>query len=61
LEGLGPVIDLAPVNLDVAAVPGAGNLVGNPLCAIAGLLDGPGQPAGRPCPLPNLLLIGPGL
>jgi len=41
LDLLGLVIDLAPVNLDITAVPGAGNLLGNLLCAVAGLLDGP--------------------
>lgn len=29
LDPLGLVIDLAPINLDVTAVPGAGNLLGN--------------------------------
>jgi hypothetical protein len=28
----------------VNAVPGAGNLLGNLLCAITGLLDSPGNP-----------------
>ena len=47
LDLLGLVIDLAPINLDITAVPGAGNLLGNLLCAVAGLLDGPREPAGR--------------
>jgi hypothetical protein len=42
LDLLGLVVDLAPVNLDITAVPGPGNLLGNLLCAVAGLLDGPG-------------------
>jgi hypothetical protein len=29
------------VHLNITAVPGAGNLLGNLLCAVAGLLDGP--------------------
>lgn len=41
LDLLGLVIDLDQVTLDVHAVPGAGNLLGNLLCAVAGLLDGP--------------------
>ena len=32
LDLLGLVVDLAPVNLDVTAVPGAGNLLGSLLC-----------------------------
>jgi hypothetical protein len=33
------VVNIAPIHIDVTAVPGAGNLLGNLLCAIAGLLD----------------------
>ena len=33
-------VDLDEVNLAITAVPGAGNLLGNLLCAVAGLLDG---------------------
>jgi hypothetical protein len=40
LDLLGLVIDLDQVDLDITAVPGAGNLLGNLLCAVAGLLDG---------------------
>ena len=40
LDVLGLVVDLNQVNLDITAVPGAGNLLGNLLCAVAGLLDG---------------------
>jgi hypothetical protein len=39
LDLLGLVVDLSPVSLDVTAIPGAGNLLGNLLCAVAGLLD----------------------
>jgi hypothetical protein len=42
LDVLGLVVDLSDVQLDITAVPGAGNLLGNLLCAVAGLLDGPG-------------------
>jgi hypothetical protein len=39
LDLLGLVVDLAPIHLDITAVSGAGNLLGNLLCAVAGLLD----------------------
>jgi hypothetical protein len=42
LDLLGLVVDLAPVHLDVTGLTGDGKLVGNLLCAITGLLDGPG-------------------
>jgi hypothetical protein len=41
LNLLGLVVHLDLVHLNITAVPGAGNLLGNLLCAIAGLLDGP--------------------
>ena len=41
LDLLGLVVDLDEIHLDIHAVPGAGNLLGNLLCAVAGLLDGP--------------------
>ena len=40
LDLLGLVVDLDVVNLDIVAEPGAGNLLGNLLCAVAGLFDG---------------------
>lgn len=40
LNVLGLEIHLKRVVLDIVAVPGAGNLLGNLLCAVAGLLDG---------------------
>jgi len=43
LDLLGLVIDLNQVVLDITAESGAGNLLGNLLCAITGLLD-PGTP-----------------
>jgi len=48
LDLLGLVVHLDQVNLDITAVSGAGNLLGNLLCAITGLLDGPS-------PLTNVL------
>lgn len=39
LDLLGLVVDLNQVVLDITAVPGPGNLLGNLLCAVAGLLD----------------------
>ena len=39
LDLLGLVIDLNQVVLNITAQPGAGNLLGNLLCAITGLLD----------------------
>lgn len=40
LDILGLQVSLDRVVLDIVAVPGAGNLLGNLLCAVAGLLDG---------------------
>ena len=40
LDILGLVVDLNQVVLDVVAQTGAGNLLGNLLCALLGLLDG---------------------
>lgn len=37
---LGLVVHLDRVHLNITAVPGPGNLVGNLICAIVGLLDG---------------------
>jgi hypothetical protein len=42
LDLLGLVVHLDRVVLDITAVSGAGNLLGNLLCAVAGLLDPPG-------------------
>jgi len=39
LDLLGLTVDLSQIVLDINAVPGAGNLLGNLLCAVAGLLD----------------------
>ncbi|WP_433218197.1 hypothetical protein ACQP00_11805 [Dactylosporangium sp. CS-047395] len=42
LDLLGLVVHLDRVHLNITAVPGAGNLLGNLICGIAGLLDGVG-------------------
>jgi hypothetical protein len=42
LNLLGLQVDLSRVVLDITAQAGAGNLLGNLLCAVAGLLDNPG-------------------
>lgn len=60
LDLLGLVVDLAPVNLNITAVPGAGNLLGNLLCAVAGLLDN-GGPVQGISGLLNRILTGLGL
>jgi hypothetical protein len=48
LDLLGLVVNLSAVELDVTAESGPGNLLGNLLCAVAGLLDqgGDGGPNG---------------
>ena len=40
LNILGLEVDLAPIVLDIDAIPGGGNLLGNLLCAVVGLFDG---------------------
>ena len=42
LDVLGLQVDLSAVVLDVSAAPGSGNLLGNLLCNVTGLLDSPG-------------------
>ncbi|WP_079508699.1 hypothetical protein [Mesobacillus jeotgali] len=42
LDLLGLQLDLSQIVLDLTAVPGPGNLLGNLLCAVTGLLDGNG-------------------
>jgi len=46
LELLGLVVDLNAIHLQITAVSGPGNLLGNLLCAVAGLLDGGGPLSG---------------
>jgi hypothetical protein len=41
LDLLGLQVNLSRVVLDIRAVPGAGNLLGNLLCAVTGLLNNP--------------------
>lgn len=60
LDLLGLVIELNRVELDITAVSGPGNLLGNLLCAIAGLLDRTGPLTGIAALL-NRLLTGLGL
>jgi hypothetical protein len=55
LNLLGLQVHLNQVVLNITAVPGAGNLLGNLLCAIAGLLDGPNPLGGLAALLNNLL------
>jgi hypothetical protein len=54
LDVLGLVIHLDKVVLNITAVPGAGALLGNLLCAVVGLLDGTGL-SGLNAILTNLL------
>lgn len=61
LDVLGLQVDLSQIVLDITAVPGAGNLLGNLLCAVAGLFDGPGNPVNAITNLLNRLLDGLGL
>jgi hypothetical protein len=55
LDLLGLVVDLNQVELDITAEQGPGNLLGNLLCAVAGLLDGP-SPLGAIAGLLNRIL-----
>ena len=41
LDLFGLQVDLSRIILDITAESGAGNLLGNLLCAVAGLLDNP--------------------
>ncbi len=53
LDVLGLEVDLSQIILDIDAVPGPGNLLGNLLCAVVGLLDG-GPLAGLTALLRNI-------
>jgi len=55
LDLLGLVVDLNQVHLTITAEPGPGNLLGNLLCAVAGLLDNNGPLQGVTALLNNLL------
>lgn len=60
LDLLGLVVDLQEVDLLVTAVPGEGNLLGNLLCSVAGLLDpGPGGTPALAALLNSLLGLTP--
>ena len=56
LNLLGLVVHLDTVHLNITAEQGPGNLLGNLLCAIAGLLDGPGNPLSAIVSLLNRIL-----
>ena len=45
LNVLGLRVQLNQVDLDITGVTGPGNLLGNLLCGVAGLLDAPSLPA----------------
>ena len=60
VDAWGPVIDLAPVNLDVTAVPGAGGSLRSLLGAVTQLVDN-GGPLQSIAALLNVLLTGLGL
>lgn len=55
LDLLGLVVDLNTVVLDITAQAGAGNLLGNLLCAVVGLLDGTGGVTGALADVAGLL------
>jgi hypothetical protein len=57
LNLLGLVVHLDTVHLNITAVPGAGNLLGNLLCAVAGLLNGGGLLTGLSDLLNQILAI----
>jgi hypothetical protein len=61
LNLLGLTVHLNTVVLDITAVPGPGNLLGNLLCALAGLLDGASLPLGQITALLNQILALLGL
>jgi hypothetical protein len=56
LDLLGLVVHLDRVHLNITAESGPGNLLGNLLCAVAGLLDGPGLNLGTLSGLLNSIL-----
>jgi hypothetical protein len=61
LNLLGLQVHLDTVHLNITAVPGAGNLLGNLLCAVAGLLDGGGPLSAITALLNQILSILSGL
>ncbi|GAB1640311.1 hypothetical protein [Krasilnikovia sp. MM14-A1259] len=61
LNLLGLVVHLNRVVLDITAHPGPGDLLGNLLCAVAGLLNGPNPPLSQIAGLLNQVLAILGL
>jgi hypothetical protein len=61
LDLLGLRVHLDTVHLNITSVPGAGNLLGNLLCAVTGLLDGAGALAQIAALLNQILAILNGL
>jgi len=57
LNLLGLVVNLSPVNLNITAVSGPGNLLGNLLCAVANLLNGGAPDLGTLVTLLDRLLL----
>jgi hypothetical protein len=57
LNLLGLVVNLNQVNLNITAVSGPGNLLGNLLCAVANLLNGGSPDLGTLATLLNKLLL----
>ena len=57
LNLLGLVVTLNQVHLTITAVPGAGNLLGNLLCAVANLLNGGGGLSALSALLNNILAL----
>jgi hypothetical protein len=55
LDLLGLIVDLSPIHLDITAQPGAGNLLGNLLCAVTHLLDNGASHNGIAALLNNIL------
>lgn len=56
LKLLGLRVQLSQVNLDITAVPGSSNLIGNLLSQVAKLLDGNGNALGKLADLLNDIL-----
>lgn len=56
LDLLGLVVRTNRINVRIDAVPGPGNLLGNLLCAITGLLDPPATPANQLAAVLNAIL-----
>ena len=57
LDLLGLLLDTSQIVVDLSAAPGAGNLLGNLLCSITGLLDSGGALTSVARLLDQLLLL----